>query len=118
MDELELQERIEQLNREISMLPPGSISVKTVNGKKYFYHRVTVDGKRKETYLPAEKADALRSEIETRKALEKELKQLKRQLPVEKPVKLKALKHNFATNVRTGEQLVRFLHGKNNAVIW
>ncbi len=137
MEDFKYQERAEELNREISMLPPGSITTKTINGKKYFYHRVQVEGKRREIYLQKEKVDALREQIEKRKALEKELKHLKKLLPPEtfagrraanqrfgeakygesqssdqtfvseSPVTYSA-QHSFATNVRTGTQLVRF----------
>lgn len=41
MDQLEILNRINELEREISALPPGNISVKKVKGKEYYYHRFT-----------------------------------------------------------------------------
>ncbi len=104
MDELEIRARIEELLREIAALPPGSLAKKVIRGKEYYYHRITQNKKRTETYVPAEQVDALRGQIEQRKALEAELKQLKRQLPAE-PVPRKNASQNFATFVRTGAQL-------------
>lgn len=108
MKESRIRERIEELMREIALLPPGSIAAKTINGKQYYYHRITKDHKRTETYVDMNRVEQLRSEIERRKSLEKELKQLQKQLPVEKAVKRKKNAALFDTNVRTGDQLVRF----------
>ncbi len=104
MDELEIRARIEELLREIAALPPGSLAKKVIRGKEYYYHRITQNKKRTETYVPAEQVDALRGQIEQRKVLEAELKQLKRRLPAE-PAPRKEASQNFATFVRTGAQL-------------
>jgi hypothetical protein len=48
---------------------------KKIKGKVYYYHRVSIDGKRKEIYVPQDKAEELISKINTRKELEKELRQ-------------------------------------------
>lgn len=108
MDQIEIMTRIEELHREIAALPPGGIGAKRVNGKRYFYHRVTKDKKRTETYVDAKRVDALRAQIEKRKELEKELKQLKKLIPVEKTVKKESFTRGFSINVRIGEQLKRF----------
>ena len=53
--EAELEEknrRIAELEAQISALPAGSITKKTVSGKVYFYHRWTEDKKRREKYIP------------------------------------------------------------------
>ena len=80
MQNIELLDRISELEREIAMLPEGSITKKKVNGKDYYYHRVFQDGKRKENYIRQEDLSKLSSEIKKRKELEKEYKELKLQL--------------------------------------
>ena len=106
MELSELQNRKAELKRQIEMLPAGSITKKTVNGRVYFYHRWTEEKKRREKYIPAEEVDSFREKIEHRKALEKELKALQKQLPVQ--ARPAAPAYSFTTNVRTGEALRAF----------
>ena len=97
------QERIAELEQQIAALPIGSIGKKMVNGKEYFYHRWNENKKRREKYIPSDEVAALQSQIEARKALEAELKQLRRQIPaIAAP---KKADHAFRTNVRTGVAL-------------
>ena len=103
MEQTEILKRIEELEREIALLPSGSIAVKRINDKEYYYHRINENGKRRETYVDFDKVDELRSQIEKRKVLAKELKELKRQLP--KMPKIKTELPTFSTYVRVGEQL-------------
>ena len=81
MDLSEMQTRVAELEQQISALPAGSVTKKTVNGKEYFYHRWTENKKRREKYIPADELENFRAQIERRKALEQELKALKKQLP-------------------------------------
>ena len=104
MDLPEMQTRAEELEQQIATLPAGSITKKTVRGKDYFYHRWTENKKRREKYIPADELGNFRAQIERRKALEQELKALKKQLPKAKSANLSA----FTTNVRTGEALRSF----------
>lgn len=104
MELSELKDRVAELEQQISALPAGSITKKTVNGKEYFYHRWTENKKRREKYIPADELEDFRAQIEQRKELERELKALKKQLPKEKSVNTSA----FTTNVRTGEALRTF----------
>lgn len=104
MELSEMQARAAELEQLIADLPAGSITKKTVNGKEYFYHRWTEDKKRREKYIPADELEDFRAQIEQRKALERELKALKMQLPKGKSVDTSA----FTTNVRTGEALHSF----------
>ena len=106
MEPSELQNRMAELKRQIELLPAGSITKKTVNGRVYFYHRWTEEKKRREKYLPAEEVDSFREKIERRKALEKELKALQKQLPAQFRPAMPA--YSFRTNVRTGESLRAF----------
>lgn len=97
------QERIAELERQISALPIGSIGKKMVNGKEYFYHRWNENKKRREKYVPSDEVAALQSQIEARKALEAELKQLRRKMPA--GAAPKKVDIAFRTNVRTGAAL-------------
>ena len=103
MEQTEILKRIEELEREIALLPSGSIAVKRIKDKEYYYHRINENGMRRETYVDFDKVDELRSQIEKRKVLAKELKELKRQLP--KTPKIKTELPTFSTYVRVGEQL-------------
>ena len=104
MDLSEMQARAAELEQQISALPAGSITKKTVSGKDYFYHRWTENKKRREKYIPADELESFRAQIERRKELEQELKALKKQLPKAKSANPSA----FTTNVRTGEALCSF----------
>ena len=106
MDLSEMQTRVAELEQQISALPAGSITKKTVSGKDYFYHRWTENKKRREKYIPAEEVDSFQKQVERRKALEKELKALQKQLPMKSVSAVSA--HTFATNIRTGEALRTF----------
>ena len=104
MELSDMQARVTELEQQISALPAGSVTKKTVNGKEYFYHRWTENKKRREKYIPADELEDFHARIERRKALEQELKALKKQLPKAKPTNLSV----FTTNVRTGEALRSF----------
>ena len=99
----DISNKIAELEREIAMLPEGSITKKNIKGKDYYYHRIVRDGKRLENYVSFEEVQALKERIEKRKALEKELKDLKLQVP--KKVKQTINNLNFKTMVRIGSVL-------------
>lgn len=105
MDNLELITRIEDLEREIAALPPGNIATKKIKGKKYYYHRITKNKKRTETYVDFGQVEELRGQIEKRKTLEAELKKLRHLLPIEKTAKGNEPVHSFSTYTRIGSQL-------------
>lgn len=94
--------QIEVLEEQIAELPIGSIGKKTVKGKVYHYHRFREDGKRKEKYIPEDDIETFREQIERRKALQAELKELKKLAPKKKTTDKK---HDFFTNVRIGDSL-------------
>lgn len=98
MDNEKIIERIAEIEREIAVLPDGGVSKKNVHGKVYYYHRITQNGKRMEKYVKAEDVDELKSNIEKRKKLEKELKKLKQYMPKEKNL-------DFKTKVIVGNRL-------------
>lgn len=98
MNHEEIMARIAEIEREIAVLPAGGVSKKNVHGKVYYYHRITQNGKRTEKYVKAEDVDELKSNIEKRKKLEKELKKLKQHMPKEKNL-------DFKTKVIVGNRL-------------
>lgn len=106
MEQDKILTHIAELEHQIAELPAGSVTKKTVNGKDYYYHRWTEEKKRREKYIPAEELDWFRKQIEQRKALEKELKTLKKQLP--NAAVPAASAQVFATTVRTGAALRAF----------
>ena len=103
-----LLQKIEEIERELALLPLGSIGTKKIGDNKYYYHRYYKNGKRNEDYVAFENVEELRLRIEKRKALERELKELKKTLPQTKPIKKTGASHKFATNVRIGEQLKKY----------
>ena len=104
---IDIHNQIAEIEREIAVLPEGSITKKKINNKDYFYHRISRDGKRTEYYVSFEQVPDLREKIEKRKALEKKLKELKRMLPKEEKEAGRSAEKElvFRTKVRTGRQL-------------
>lgn len=102
----EIQERIDELKRQIDSLPSGTVSTKKIKGKVYYYHRVSIDGKRKEIYVPEAEAEELISKINTRKELENELKKLK-----PPAYRVHTTSADYITNIRIGSALRNFTHG-------
>jgi hypothetical protein len=112
MEGRDINGRIEAFEKQISELPKGSISIKKVNGKSYYYHRWTEDGKRREQYVSADAVEELRAGIEQRKALEKDLKECRRSRQGQPASD--ALLHEFCTNVRAGKSLRVFSNSVRN----
>ena len=75
-------DRIAVLKRQIAALPAGSISRKTINGKVYFYHQWQENGKTQGYSVSEKKATEIKAQIETRRALQKELRVLEKELNV------------------------------------
>ncbi len=106
MGQEELMNQIAELEREIALLPEGSITKKKIKDKEYFYHRITRNGKRVENYLSFEVVPELKAQIDKRKAFEKELKLLKSQVIPESVWEKEGEEQpEFKTTVRTGRQL-------------
>ena len=100
----EIPDQISELEDQIALLPRGGITKKKVQGKEYFYHRWTEHGKRREKYISADDIPALQAQIQQRKALEKQVKELRKQLP-------KQHSWEWATTIRTGTELRTFSAG-------
>lgn len=108
MENQDIALQITELEQTISRLPPGSVSTKTVRGRKYFYHRWYEKGKRREKYVAAGEVEALQNQIGQRKMLEARLRELYKKAPKNKPVSTAVPDYEFATNVRLGESLRAF----------
>ena len=101
-----LMNQIAEIERQIAMLPEGSITKKKIKEKEYYYHRITRNGKRVENYISFENVPELKSQIDKRKTLEKKLKELKKLiLPENLSVKDDEIQLKFKTTVRTGKTL-------------
>lgn len=96
--------KIRDLEKQIFDLPIGSLSIKTINGNRYYYHRWYENKKRKEKYIPTEDVPALQEQIQHRKLLEDELKIHKKNLTSKSKISKKS-SHDFITNVLIGESL-------------
>ena len=107
MSEQRIEQQCMDLEERISRMPAGTVTIKKVGDHSYYYHRWYEDGKRREKYVAAAEAPALREAIAQRKKLEKELKKLKGNMKTVKPVKKKT-EHQFSTLVRTGGSLRAF----------
>lgn len=107
MDTNELNEQLARLDEQIDVLPRGSISTKKINGHSYYYHRWYEGKTRKERFVPEGDVEQLRAQIERRKELETQRRELKKQLP--KPKKaLTEDNHEYATVIRRGKALRAF----------
>lgn len=100
MDELQRQKMIQELEKKIAELPVGYISKKTINGKIQYYHQWTEGGKKRSQYLRDGEMEPLREQIEQRKSLQAQLKELRSGMP-----KVRQPKLDFETSVIIGKGL-------------
>lgn len=77
MKEEERLEQISELTAQITELPKGYISQKAINGKVYYYHQWSENGRKKSKYLKDDEIESLSKEIEKRKELQEQLKLLR-----------------------------------------
>lgn len=111
MTEQEIRERMREIEEEMSTLPSGCVTPKTIKGTERWYHQYYVDGKRVAKIVSVEEVSPMREKIERYNQLKQELKELKRQLPKERKEKVKAKSAKTVTmpqfncNVTIGEAL-------------
>jgi len=91
------------LEERIAKLPRGSISYKSINGKRWPYLQWTEGGKSKSVYIKKEELADVEAQIKERKELQRQLKMLKSELP---PYENSVPSTAFRTNVVTGIALL------------
>ena len=109
MDTNELKQQIAGIEEEMNALPRGSISTKKVNGHLYYYHRWYEGKTKKERFIPEEELEQLRAQIEQRKELQTQRKELKKLLPAAPKKTLKEDTAEYITMVRRGSALRAFM---------
>ena len=70
-------DRIQELENLISKLPQGSITYKTIHGKKQPYLQWTENGKTKSKYIRIAERETVMEQVSLRRSLQEELKTLK-----------------------------------------
>ena len=89
--------RLTEILDEISKLPVGNITRKTIRGKSRMYLQWREDGKSRSRYIKAEEEADTAAAIERRKALEKEYRNLKNGGTIDT--------ESFLTNVKSRDEL-------------
>lgn len=109
----EINQRIHELERQIAMLPTGTLVYKTIMGKKQPYLQWTENGKSKSKYVKTHERDVIIVQVELRKKIVSELRELKRLLPYEQ--RISSLSPvPFKTNVTTGAGLSNMTQSVRN----
>ena len=98
--------KIKELEDKIINLPQGYITKKNINGKMYYYHRFKEDNKLIEKYIDFSLLENLKSQIELRRELKKELELLKDKSNVKKTKK----DISFRCNILVKEELRNFVN--------
>ena len=70
--------QITELTAKISELPKGYISKKSINGNLYYYHQWSEKGQKQSKYLKDDEIEALSEQINLRKELQEQLRNLRR----------------------------------------
>ena len=109
MEKNKIEREIVLLEEKIASYPKGSVSYKTIKGKNQPYLQWTDDGMRQSRYLKTEEREEIIAAITERKELEKQLKELRSNLPQEKNLSDKGRRKekglSFETRVVTGSSL-------------
>ncbi len=107
---MENKHTLEEIRARLDKLPIGYISKKTINGKVRYYHQWKEDGKLKSKYLKEGEEIVLQEQINERKALQAEEKELKK-------ATLSGASNtmlNLNTNAILGQNLLVFGEGAEN----
>ena len=84
--------RIAELTAQIAKLPKGYISQKMIGGQVYFYHQWSEQGQKQSRYLRDSEIEPLTRQIEQRKRLQAELRELRTGAKRKKPEEAGQLK--------------------------
>lgn len=101
-------EHIQELENQISKLPQGSITYKTIHGKKQPYLQWTENGKTKCKYIKIAERETVMEQVSLRRSLQEELKKLKAESSSSVP---RAARVSFETNVVIGRGLYAMTEG-------
>ena len=74
-------ESIEELEKRIETLPRGTIVTKNIDGKPYFYQQYKENKKTVSNFLTNDEAEKMRPLIDERRQLQKNLREMKKNLP-------------------------------------
>ena len=97
--------RIRYIQEQISQLPKGNITYKSIRGKKYAYLQWTENGKQRSRRVKDDELQELSEKIEERKALEKKLKEA----PDPKIMPEIMQEEFFFSEVKCGQELLDFV---------
>ena len=106
---MDIYKRIKELEREIAILPQGTINIKKINGKQQPYLQWTENGKSKSKYIKVKDREQIFAGVEPRKQLQEELRELK-ELCSEEPIQM-VEETKFETSVVTGQRLLAMTKG-------
>ena len=101
-------DRIQELENLISKLPQGSITYKTIHGKKQPYLQWTENGKTKSKYIRIAERETVMEQVSLRRSLQEELKNPKTESSSLVP---RAVRASFETNVVIGRGLYAMTEG-------
>ena len=102
--------RIRYMKDWISQLPKGNITYKTIRGKKYAYLQWTENGKQRSRRVQDNELQELSEKIETRKALERKLKEA----PEAKVMPDVMLDEYYFAEIKYGQELLDFVEPIRN----
>ena len=109
---MDIYKRIKELEREIAVLPQGTINIKKINGKQQPYLQWTENGKSKSKYIKVKDREQIFAGVERRKQLQEELRELKDVYCGEPTPAVEETK--FETSVVTGQRLLAMTKGVKN----
>ena len=109
---MDIYKRIQELEREIAVLPQGTINIKKINGKQQPYLQWTENGKSKSKYIKVKEREQIFAGVERRKQLQEELREWKELYTREATPAAEEIK--FETSVVAGQRLLAMTKGVKN----
>lgn len=98
-----------EIEKEIAILPKGSVNIKKINGKEQPYLQWTENGKSKSKYIKKDEREQILAGVEHRKQLQDKLRELKKFEVADTAIKVK-----FETSVITGNRLLAMTKAVRN----